>query len=128
MFRVGLLTQWGDRQATFFFKFILEIGRYNSNPKVLRYYCLGTDTAKIVPATVFLIHKLPIFSNVNIQFTPVEWDVRKGGGLTCHARLNRSPAGAPIGQTVPFIFTEYSTIGLYMIIGISQFPTLVPAV
>ena len=35
-------------------------------------------------------------TNVNIQSTPVEWAVRKGGGgLTCHARLNRSPSGAP---------------------------------
>ena len=58
----------------------------------------------------------------------MEWAVRKGGGLTCHARLNRSPSGAPIGQTLPFTFTEYSTLGLYMIMFISQFPTLVPAV
>ena len=34
-------------------------------------------------------------TNVNIQYTPVEWAVRKGVGLTCHARLNRSPSGAP---------------------------------
>ena len=34
-------------------------------------------------------------SNVSIVFTPVEWAVRKGGGLTCHARLNRSPSWAP---------------------------------
>ena len=35
-------------------------------------------------------------TNVNIQTTPVEWAVRKGGeGLTCHARLNRSPSWAP---------------------------------
>ena len=35
-------------------------------------------------------------TNVNIQTTPVEWAVRKGGGgLTCHARLNRSPSRAP---------------------------------
>ena len=34
-------------------------------------------------------------TNLNIQFTPVEWAVRKGGGHTCHARLNRSPSGAP---------------------------------
>ena len=35
-------------------------------------------------------------TNVNIQSTPVEWAVRKGGvGLTYHARLNRSPSRAP---------------------------------
>ena len=34
-------------------------------------------------------------TNVNIQSTPVEWAVRKGGSLTCHARLYRSPNGAP---------------------------------
>ena len=67
--------------------------------------------------------------NVNIQSTPLEWAVRKGGGgPICDARLNRSRSGAPIGQTLPFTFTEYSTLGLYMKIVISQFPTLVPAV
>ena len=35
-------------------------------------------------------------TNVKIQFTLVEWAVRKwGGGLTCHARLNRSFSVAP---------------------------------
>ena len=38
---------------------------------------------------------LQVRINVNIQSIPVEWAVRKGGGLTCHARLNRSPSGAP---------------------------------
>ena len=57
----------------------------------------------------------------------MEWAVGKGG-LTCHARLNRLPSGAPIGQTLPFTFTEYSTLGLYMLMFISQFPTLVPEV
>ena len=35
------------------------------------------------------------FTLSHIQSTPVEWAVRKGGGLNCHARLNRSPSGAP---------------------------------
>ena len=34
-------------------------------------------------------------NQLNIQSTPAEWAVRKGGGLTCHARLKRSPSGAP---------------------------------
>ena len=34
-------------------------------------------------------------TNVNIQPTPVEWAMRKGRALTYHARLNRSPSGAP---------------------------------
>ena len=33
-------------------------------------------------------------TNVNIQTTPVECE-ENGGRLTCHARLNRSPSGAP---------------------------------
>ena len=67
--------------------------------------------------------------NVNINSIPVEWAViRKGVGLTCHARLDSSPSGVPIGQTFLTTFTEYSTLGLYMIMFISQFPTLVPAV
>ena len=31
---------------------------------------------------------------------------------------------APIGQTLPFTFTEYSTLGLYMILFMFQFPTI----
>ena len=60
----------------------------------------------------------------------MEWAVGKGGGLTCHAiaRPNKSPSGGPIGQTLPLTFTEYSTLGLYMIIVISYFLTLVSAV
>ena len=52
----------------------------------------------------------------------------KGMSLTYYARLDRSPYGAPIGSTLPFTFTEYSMFGLYMVMFISQFPTLVPAV
>ena len=69
------------------------------------------------------------FGNVNIQSTPVEWAVRKGGGdLTCHASHDRSHSRAPIVQTLPFTFTEYSTLGLFMIMFIFQFPNLVPTV